>query len=318
MSKFIVFSDLHAHPFRQFSVSNSRLLNSVNVIRDVFRKADEQGAESILFCGDLNHEQGKIDTDVINLCIDVIQEQHELYPSIKMYGISGNHDHKGKNLLSKPSQSALTALAKALPEVFILWDNCADMVGGVYLCGIPYYEFPDDFYFVLDKMVASVPEGVESILLTHQTPAGSLDPIPSQIDPKDERLKKFDYVLNGHIHRHQWFGNNFTTVGSPLQQDLGDIGQTKGILLLDTDNCTITPIPLNYPEFRRVKFGETIPTEWEKDYILQDPPPAEENQTVDIDKFGANNSPRDIVQAYGEHKGIDQETINVGLNLLQP
>ena len=279
MSKFIVFSDLHAHPFRQFSVNNSRLLNSVNVIRDVFRKAYEQGAESILFCGDLNHEQGKIDTDVINLCIDVIQEQHELYPSIKMYGISGNHDHKGKNLLSKPSQSALTALAKALPEVFILWDNCADMVGGVYLCGIPYYEFPEDFYFVLDKMVASVPEGVRSILLTHQTPAGSLDPIPSQIDPKDERFKKFTSVLNGHIHRYQHLSNNFLTVGSPLQQDLGDINQTKGIWVVEIKgkDRNYEHIPLNYP---------------------------------------ANNSPRDIVQAYGEHTNMDQETIIIGLTLL--
>ena len=318
MSKFIVFSDLHAHPFRQFSVNNSRLLNSVNVIRDVFRKADEQGAESILFCGDLNHEQGKIDTDVINLCIDVIQEQHELYPSVKMYGISGNHDHKGKNLLSKPSQSALTALAKALPEVFVLWDNCADMVGGVYLCGIPYYEFPDDFYFVLDRMVASIPEGVESILLTHQTPAGSIDPVPSQIDPKDERFKKFSIIFNGHIHRTQDVAPHFHTVGSPLHQDLGDMGQVKYIISYDGESSLFQRHYLNYPQFRRVKFGETVPTEWEKDYILQDPPPAEENQTVDIDKFGANNSPRDIVQAYGEHKSIDQETINVGLNLLQP
>jgi len=289
----------------------------MSVVHDVFRIANENKADAILFCGDWNHEQGKMDTLVTKASINTLRECHELYPSLKIYAISGNHDHKGKNVLDTLAPTALQVLEDALPEVFSLQDYGYTQIGDVWVGGIPYMEFPEDFYTVLDGLIKVKPDEGSTILLTHQTPAGSVDPVPSQIDPKDERLKKFDYVLNGHIHRYQWFGGNFITVGSPLQQDLGDINQTKGILLLDTDNCTITPIPLDYPQFRRVKFGETIPSEWGKDYILQDPPPAEDKQSVDIDRFGANNSPRDIVQAYGEHKAIDQETINVGLTLLQ-
>lgn len=319
MSRIVVFSDPHVHPFRAFSVNNSRLMNSVNVIRDVFREAHARGVKTVFFCGDMNQEHGKIDTWVINLLTDVFQEMHDQYPDIVVYGISGNHDHKWKNTLDNPAPSALLALEKALPEVFILWDNCGDTVEDIYLCGIPYYEFPEDFYAVLDKMVASIPKGKRVVLLMHQTPSGSIDPIPSQINPKDNRFEKFHLVLNGHIHRHQWFGNNFTTVGSPLQQDLGDIGQEKGILYADMDKqpfAELEHIPLSYPQFRRLKFGDAIPKAWENDYILFDPPPTEEQQMADVDRFGANNSPRDIVQAYGEHSRLEQEIINVGLTLL--
>jgi DNA repair exonuclease SbcCD nuclease subunit len=317
MSKFIVFSDLHAHPFRQFSENGSRLENCLGVISDVFHYANEHGCKIILFCGDMFHEPGKISTIAFNKLVGILNRMHEMYPEIRMIAISGNHDQQGRNTLDTPSQSAMEALAEAVPEVITIWDNCADLVEGVHICGIPYYEFPEDFSRVLEGMVESIPLDTPSILMMHQVPTGSVDPIPAQIDSRDIRFGGFSVVLNGHIHRHQSIRNTFITVGSPLHQDLGDIDQTKGILLLDTDTKQMTRIPLDYPEFRRISYGESIPEAWHDDYIVMDPPPIEEKANdMNLQNFSTTNAPRDIVKSYGEHHKINEDLLTVGLSLL--
>ena len=318
--KLVAISDIHVHPYRQFSVNNSRMEHCLSSVRDAFRVAHENGASYILFTGDWFHELNRIPTNALTRSIETLRDLGRLYEGISIIGISGNHDQYGRNTIDTPSETALQALASSCSN-FTLFDYNYDVFGfgqdSVQIFGIPYMEFPEDFYRVLERMVPLIDKNIPSVLMMHQVPNGNEDNIPSQVDPKHPLLKHFDTVLNGHIHRHQYYpSTNLITVGSPLHHDLGDIGQQKGILLVDTGKFNFSVLPTTYPQFRRVKFGEEIPEGWRHDYIVTDPPPLEDTPEGSMDRFSVTNTPRDIIMAYGERMGMTEEQINVGLNLL--
>lgn len=292
------------------------------VVQDVFKYAHSIGANFILFNGDWFHELGKVPTNALNRSIEVLREMSRAYEDIYIVGISGNHDQHGRNTLETPSESALKALSQASRN-FILFDYNYDMFGtaddGVQIFGIPYMEFPEDFYKILERMIPLINPSMVNILMTHQVPTGNEDNIPSQIDTTNGLLEKFDLVLNGHIHRHQEYSGNMVTVGSPLHHDLGDLGQEKYVLSIDTSNIRrITKKETHYPQFRRLHSGEEIPANWEGDYVVTDPPViVDESGEISVEVFSANNTPTELIQAYGARMNVSKEYMEVGLNLLK-
>ena len=70
--KYLIFSDLHAHNYREFSEIdptgvNSRLLDCVEVLGEIQKYANSQGIEKVIFCGDLFHLKNNIDSRVIKI-----------------------------------------------------------------------------------------------------------------------------------------------------------------------------------------------------------------------------------------------------------
>ena len=222
--------------------------------------------------------------------------------------------------MDTPSPSALTALENACDNFRVLdYGTVRIGMSNVLIHGIPYMEFPNDFYLTLEAMREFVEGNPDSthILMMHQVPSGGADPIPAQVDSHHELFARYDYILNGHVHRRQQINPKFLTVGSPLHHDLGDIGQEKGLIMLtieDSGRITHELIPLGYPQFRRLPYGTPVPQEWGNDYVVMDPPPAEANPLANMSKFTSNQSPTQIIQAYGEHHQLDQSLINIGLN----
>jgi DNA repair exonuclease SbcCD nuclease subunit len=191
--------------------------------------------------------------------------------------------------------------------------------------GIPYYPDPDDFKKALDDIKKMITPDSASYLLMHQT-VGFTDLVPDDIDPDNIILKEFDYVFNGHIHKHSIVRNNFINVGSPIHRDAGDVGQDKGYLILDTDLNTIERvITEGYPVFRHLEEGEEMPEEWEDDYVIVVPKPILVSQDeVEVqEKFDHNRvSHADLLKNFAELK-IEPEAenkediISYGLSLLE-
>jgi DNA repair exonuclease SbcCD nuclease subunit len=72
-----------------------------------------------------------------------------------------------------------------------------------------------------------------------------------------EVLSGFDLVILGHIHQAQSLSKRIHYVGSPFQQDWGEVGQGKRLLLVDTESLSVANIPLSgYPEYRLVTLDE--------------------------------------------------------------
>ena len=70
-------------------------------------------------------------------------------------------------------------------------------------------------------------------------------------------LKHFNLALLGHVHIPQTISDCIHYVGSPFQQDWGEAGEAKRVGVLDTDDCSITWVPLEgYPEYHQVSLAQ--------------------------------------------------------------
>ncbi len=66
--------------------------------------------------------------------------------------------------------------------------------------------------------------------------------------------EKFDLVLLGHYHKHQKITNNVYYIGSPMQLNFGEAGESKGLMVLDTKTKHLEFIKNHLsPQFHQLK-----------------------------------------------------------------
>ncbi len=147
--------------------------------------------------------------------------------------VLGNHD------MYKPNDSKYHALQvfAGIPNMVVI-DKIQDFAGITF---VPY--LPDGSEF---------PKTTQPICVAHQTfagcdfggwkPEGGVDP----------DTVSADLIISGHIHKRQTFGKVHYP-GSPYSQSLKDLGQTKGLTLLDTDTFKINTIPTPFPLWRSLE-----------------------------------------------------------------
>lgn len=293
--KSVWFTDVHVHPYKRFDNNNSRLNNCIKVIIDAFELAQESEAQAIFFCGDLFDQQKSLPTIVINKITKLFKHLFQ-ETSIDFYAISGNHDQASKNLYGQPCVTALEFLDTAFPR-FHLIDNQLIEYGNQTILGIPYYEYTEDFYKAIGDQEAD-------ILMIHNTPQGITNKnIHTDFDPAV--LKRFKRVMCGHIHQAQVIRKNFHILGSPLHRDLGDVGQEKGIYLLNHSSDELSFMPLDYPQFTY--------TEAESQYYVEEIIEQDEEEAVDTQKFATSVGQEDLIKNYIEQIKEDAELIKTGV-----
>lgn len=332
LTKCIYFSDLHANKYQQFSEHHDRLKDCLCVISDVFKYAKHYGADTILFGGDLVDNPKSIYLPVLNGLMTTFSKWFKKCPNITLYAISGNHDQSSKNYWGTPAETALTAFATAFPDRFVLIDNEVVQVGDTdcYVSGIPYYENKDCFDQTLNAQVERLQDKNDGsavvTLLIHQTPEGIYNPhIKAETSPADPRYAAFDMILCGHIHKPQKLNSKFLVGGNPLHRDLGDIGDDKGIWLLDlaqpAETLEFISRKGRFPEFVRVASDKITNAMITESFVV----PTQGKQAITIDgsahadEFGSSLNPADILTNYWKVSGSeDQKLLKVGLSLINP
>lgn len=331
MNKFAVyFTDLHCNLYTQFTEHHDRLGDCIKVLDDVFKLASANNASTILFGGDLGDLPKVVFIQVIDSLMIAFAKWFKKLPNVTFYAISGNHDQSKKNYWDKPAKTLLSVFATAFPGRFVLIDNkLAEIGDNCFVAGIPYYENKVCFDKALDEMhecclFPNQPE-VKVTLLIHQTPEGIYNKhIKADTNPADSRYAVFNLVLCGHIHQHQKITNKFIIGGNPLHRDLGDIGQDKGIWLLDLADpaASIEFISRKgrYPEFVRAK-PESVTEELQASsfvVVTQEHRDIVVEGSADIRQFSAAHSPADLLKNYWEAtEGTDERLLKVGLSLIQ-
>ncbi len=252
--KVLVFSDLHVNKYKRFSDGDSRLDDCLNILKQVYKTANDHQIENILFCGDFFDTQYSINTRVLTKTLEVMQKMSEKYPEIYMFGITGNHDLATRE--GDKYSSAISMFDTITSINFLSLDYKAARLGkDVRVIGIPYKNSEIEFSNELDEIVRN--EDVsDAILLVHQTPKKFH--YTGECDEKDPRLDPFIKVFSGHIHDRDNYNYNFTMVGNPLHRDLSDAGVEKGCLIFDTDTKVIDFISFEdfYPSFVKVEQGQ--------------------------------------------------------------
>lgn len=224
----IVFSDIHIHNYP--SIDNSRLVSCIDCLKAIFKSAKEGGYKTILFCGDLYDQGKKLHPIVVDAVLNTLREGFREDPAIVMYAISGNHDQAGHHLIAKPTETALSHLAKVFPGRFILIDNDTVEVEDVVIHGVPYYVKVSDARAMIAERKKHIVYGKVNILLNHQHHPGCDFGADFNLDDVDS----FNYVFTGHIHRHSpYLQQNMFSVGSPIWRDAADYNDHKGWLHLN-------------------------------------------------------------------------------------
>ena len=181
----------------------------------------------IIHLGDLFDNRNVIPINLMNYAMDIIEEISSIAP---LHIIIGNHD-----LYSK-STSEINSIRpfRYMPNVFIYDKATKIEYDGLKLLMMPYTDNRLEQIKIIDDnkdchylFCHSDLNGAKM----HLTSVGHRN--PDKIDV--EEFSVFKKVYSGHIHITD-VHKNFTFVGSIFQMDRNDLGNQKGIFVIDTND----------------------------------------------------------------------------------
>jgi exonuclease SbcD len=262
---------------------NARLLDMTKALRFVTRDAEEQGADAILFAGDMFRTSKPSPTELVMAKNALIG----CYSQLPIYAIPGNHDlprskgdesavapidringlmvfnqpyiyhhsNRGENefqlvTLPYPNRAQLAAV---LPDYDKLSPEEADKLVGAHV------------ETILHGMAAQIDTSKPSILLAHLSidaaevgversiMAGRDITIPLHAIPEE-----FTFAAFGHIHKAQDFGTygrpNVFYTGSTDRIDFGEEQEEKSYVMMDLDAGTWERIPIPCRKYRTFRY----------------------------------------------------------------
>jgi len=254
VSNLLFFSDLHAHNFPDCAETvsegvNSRLLDCLNIFKQITQIAKDNNVKDIVFGGDLFHVPGRVEVSVFNAVVNaVVQMQAET--DAHVFLVVGNHDQYNRS-------GTIHALKmfKHLGSGFTVIDSTHYVDTGrrsLLLCA--YSPFAEKVHEYLELAEKHNPE----ILVLHQGLSGV--PVGKSGYTLDETLSPTDLPkgtwlnLLGHYHENRAVSPNTFFIGSPLQHNWGDEGSEKVCLLARGDSLEM--IPLESPKFITLPIGD--------------------------------------------------------------
>jgi len=258
--KLLLCSDLHADNYSQFSHVldngiNSRLQACLDALRKVKEICEKKSINYVFFLGDLFNSRVSIPIDVYYF---VYQGLKEVAQKSKVYLIVGNHDQflkKGFINSVAPFETICEIIDK--PKVINLQD--------LQVVCLPFEDNNKKNLELLESYADSQAKQV-SLLLGHLGVTGAVVGkhefrMKTELSVEDLRASLFKWVILGHYHKFQVLkcGNiaNVVYVGSMLQQNFGESGETKYVLVFDSESPDkLSRIVLDAPEFLSLSTDE--------------------------------------------------------------
>lgn len=337
-----IFSDLHGHVFREFSYItpdgvNSRLEDQRIWLEGFKKDVIERNIQWLLFGGDMTHLKNNVDSQVIKVIGESLQQ---LGYAVPISAIPGNHDYRMWG-----SEPALLDVFKELGKsIDVLEQGWKD---------ITLADERVRFYFApYRRDVKTLNEEIESIEVGNNAQLGLQGRVPGEaflegyflghqdvigvsyggykvergLDP-DMLSKKFKYSFIGHWHESKKIRDNVVSIGSPMQYNFSDEGTDHGWWILDTKTGEVEFVKTEgQPEFHTLQYGEDVATEFigdkQNDFyrvILDGVEEPEETQDIIYKRImkrpGSQSSKRtsisvadstkDIIEKYVESRGGD-------------
>ena len=251
--KTLVFTDQH---FGVKGNAPSRQKIGIKAIKCILDEIDQSRISNIIFCGDYFHQRNALTVDTLNIAYRCLQA---LAKKCNVYMILGNHDLFSKNSTDVNSIN----IFRDNKNIHIV-DKAAEMaINGKYALLVPwladlssYHKEQFDFMFghfdISSKFIMAnyalehsrnaqvsndLQNEIDSSIISSEHVNGNDEPdkyIGSFID----LLLKNGTIFAGHIHQHKEMivkGKKFIFVGSPYEQNLGDIGCKCGYYVIHED-----------------------------------------------------------------------------------
>lgn len=208
--KILLYSDLHLRP--------ERLKDCDIVLRQVAKLYEEYGCDLMVNLGDTFQTRGIVNTSCLTLLDHHYKDFHRR--GIKQVIIVGNHDQEDHSGAVHPM---------SIFDDVKSWDGWHVVDKPVVIHEIGFCPYMNDL------KEDDLPSGVDS-LCVHWGIQGARRN-DSNVDSDGVPagwLEKYKRVFSGHYHFRNSF-KNIQYVGSPMQQNFGEMGQEKGCLIWDTD-----------------------------------------------------------------------------------
>ena len=244
--KILLFSDLHAHEFADFSHTdpktglNSRLNWCVRVINRVRREVGKRGIEHVVFGGDLFHVRGVVRVPVIQAIGSAF---FRLARVAQVTIAAGNHDQADK----EGRHVASSVLSRKNITVVDTWK----VIEGLPDTAVFAYDWnPDRFR---ENLRIARERGVRHLVVhagIHGAQTGTRDFIPRE-EIKPEEFDPFRRVFSGHYHKHQDLTPVVTYIGAALQQYRSESNYRTGFIVYDYETNTYEHVRIRTPRFVR-------------------------------------------------------------------
>lgn len=337
--KILIFSDLHLHNWK-YGASigsngiNTRLQHQANFLEYIWQYHIDNQIDKIVFCGDLFHTHGRLDTEVMNVALDGfarLGEGSNVENDPKCVMLVGNHDMKSKDgRINAVQHFDKLGWKVVYPDtVSSPWSHCA------------FYSYTDEeqkFSWAMGNCTNSkylfLHQGVRSV------PVGSGFEIPNEFLDPNKIAPSINFVFTGHYHRHQQVSDKLVVIGSPMQHTWSDAGEDRGFIVLDTDTDSWKFISYkNSPKFVEVNLESYKSVPIKGNFIrvtgkVDDPDEVREElykmgaESVEfrvlradqkISKLSVPNfekfSLNDVIEQFEKEKELDDKTIGVGQKL---
>jgi len=228
----LIFADLHAHNFREFSELregiNSRLAEQLLCIDRITVKAAEKKADLVLFLGDLFHLKNSLDSKVIQLVSAKMKQLAHAAPA-GLWFVPGNHDY-----IKWDKDAAILEVLEELGsgQICLFPEMSQVSIEEWQIIIAPYSRRPE----TTDQALRTMAIQENSIFLGHQDLMGQkygCTPVAKGLDP-DLLASKFRWSFVGHFHDSKLVRPNVISVGAPLQLSFGAMAEKTGYWLLDT------------------------------------------------------------------------------------
>lgn len=254
MPRFLLFSDVHLHPWNSITLEHQR-----DCLLNIVRYAVNNNIKNLLFSGDIFHSPSNINTQAMWVWNKFLSEVKRA--NLSLTGISGNHDHYFKD----GSVTALEAV-NLLPKGRLLYSGDITTIDGVPVKGFDYIDDKEELKsFLKDSDFPS-----ESILLTHQGVNGI--ELNSKGFTLNEALhpdlipQNVLHCFSGHYHSNKQVSDNLTIPGALIQHGFGDSSEARGFLDITVNrginisrvyNMNTLTSDLNI-EFEKVGFNQVV------------------------------------------------------------
>lgn len=250
--KVLIFSDLHGHNFKPYSVTlptgrNSRLQDAVDVLEEIYVACQHHKVDVVLFAGDLFHARGTLQVAVFNAIYEGIAK---IKTRVDSFGILvGNHDQDTK-YGDIHACYAFESIVQVMDRPG--WFGFGDPSGEhLQVYALPFTEDKAAIEGNLKLAAGSIPSGYPCCCLAHVgvsgAEVGSNFVLKSQHNPTTISFTQagFNQVFLGHYHKHQVLAPNVRYVGATHQHNWGDTGQNRGYCLWDTEDESVLFIGLH-------------------------------------------------------------------------
>lgn len=234
-----------------FGVYLNNLDKWLNMMEDYFYnsfipyiKENAKPGDVLIHCGDLYDNRTSIPIIASYKAEKILLELSKIIP---LHIIVGNHDlwNKGTNDINS------IRLFNHVNNINVYTSTDTIELNGKKLVLMPWVEKRLD-------MIKEIQSNPGDYLFCHSDLNGCrmhLNSVahrnPDKIDVSE--FKGYKHVFSGHIHIRQ-VSENFSFIGSPYQMDRNDMGDQKGITILDLNTGKIDFAPNTYsPVFRKFR-----------------------------------------------------------------